>query len=516
MHKSLRATHFLFAIIPALLLAFPLYAFRPALDVPEAGTPYDWVQFNGDAQHSGNNTQEKMVTPANVGHLQRLYGAALSSPADGAPVYLHDVSTASGIKDLVFVTTTAGQIIALDAHAGSVIWSREHPGGSPFTTSSPAIDPNRLYVYTYGLDGAVHKHQAGTGNEVTGGGWPEVATLKGAVEKGSSVLSIATSRSGASFLYVTNGGYPGDAGDYQGHVTVINLADGTQHIFNALCSNRTDVHFVPAPAAPSCSTVQAAIWARVGVVYDVDTDRIYMATGNGIFDPAHYNWGDSVFALNPNGTGVNGRPVDSYTPANHQYLDQADLDLGSTAPAILPTPPNSTVRHLGLQSGKDAQLRLLNLDNLSGQGGPGHTGGEVGPAIGVPQGGEVLTAPAVWINPTDGSTWVFVANGNGIAALQLVVDARGTPSLQLRWQQPSAGTSPIVVNGVLYQGHSYAIQARDPLSGRLLWQNSTIGPIHWSSPIVANGVLYVADKNGKLFAFGLSLPLKVYVPLVAR
>ena len=52
-----------------------------------------------------------------------------------------------------------------------------------------------------------------------------------------------------------------------------------------------------------------------------------------------------------------------------------------------------------MQGGKDAKLRLLNLDDLSGQGGPGHTGGEIGPLVDVPQGGQVLTAPAVWINP---------------------------------------------------------------------------------------------------------------------
>src|SRR5205085_5656249 len=124
--------------------------------------------------------------------------------------------------------------------------------------------------------------------------------------------------------------------------------------------------------------VRSAVWVRPGVVYDSDTDRIYAATGNGQFDPPNHNWGDSVFALAPDGTGANGNPLDTYTPANESSLDSADLDLGSTAPAILPAPANSTVQHLAVQGGKDAKLRLLNLDNLSGQGGPGHTGGEVG------------------------------------------------------------------------------------------------------------------------------------------
>ena len=64
-------------------------------------------------------------------------------------------------------------------------------GGPCFTTSSPAIDPNRLYVYSYGLDGLVHKYHVGDGVEVTGGGWPQLATLKGFDEKGSAALSFA-------------------------------------------------------------------------------------------------------------------------------------------------------------------------------------------------------------------------------------------------------------------------------------------------------------------------------------
>ena len=118
--------------------------------------------------------------------------------------------------------------------------------------------------------------------------------------------------------------------------------------------------------------------------------------------------------------------------------------MGSTAPAILPVPANSVVQHLAVQSGKDAKLRLINLANLSGQGGPGHVGGEVGAVINVPQGGVVLTQPAVWVNPTDATTWVFIVNSNGASGLQLVLDVNGNPSLVSRWQNGQGGTSPIV------------------------------------------------------------------------
>ena len=153
-----------------------------------------------------------------------------------------------------------------------------------------------------------------------------------------------------------------------------------------------------------------------------------MGTGNafngtpGQFDGTH-NWSESVIALHPDGSGGSGdnagRPLDSYTATDHVSLDSVDRDVGSTAPAILPVPPSSKVQHLAVQGGKDTTLRLLNLQALSGPSGPGNVGGEVaGSIISVPQGGQVLSQPAVWVNSGDGSTWIFVVNGSGASGLR--------------------------------------------------------------------------------------------------
>ena len=175
---------------------------------------YDWLQFGGDPQHSGNNTAETALTPANVSALVQKYQVTLPATADSTPVFLEGVTTSSGIKDLLFVTTRDGRIIALDAQNGAQVWSHQYgagtcqingTGGACYTTSSPAIDPSGDYVYSYGLDGNVHKYQVGDGTEIIGGGWPQLATLKGFDEKGSSALAIATSN-GVSYLYVDLGG----------------------------------------------------------------------------------------------------------------------------------------------------------------------------------------------------------------------------------------------------------------------------------------------------------------------
>jgi len=459
----------------------------------------DWPQFNLDARHSGASQQETVVHSGNVATLHARYHVALPGVADGAPAFLAGVTTPLGVKDLLFLTTKNGWTVACDAATGGVVWSHQPAAGPNYTTSMPAVDPGRQYVYSYGLEGRVHKYEVGDGTEIVTGGWPQVATLKPSVEKSSPGLAVAVARDGTPYLYVANGGYPGDAGDYQGHITAINLTTGAQRVFNANCSDQT-VHFTLG-GSPDCPAVQTAIWARAGVVYDADTDRIFMATGNGDFNAnvGGHNWGDSVFALNPDGTGTGSGPVDSYTPAEFQQLQNTDADLGSTAPALFPPLPGSTVAHVGLQSGKDAQLRLLDMDNLSGAAAPGHVGGEL-QKISVPQGGEVLTASAVWRDAVDGGIWVFLANGSGISGLELTVGGSGAPLLVSRWTTGNGGTSPIVVNGILYYAGPTGIRALDPATGAPLW-SAPIGGIHWESPILVNGRLYVADEGGNLRAF---------------
>jgi outer membrane protein assembly factor BamB len=476
----------------------------------EAGND-DWLQFNFDPQHSGNNTKEIKINQQNVGNLHQLFKISLPSIADGTPVYLGDIKTLTGSVNLIFVTTKEGHIIAINALNGNIIWTHQYGTGKyhinnghllTYTTSSPAIDPGRKFVYSYGLDGFVHKYQVSDGVEIKEGGFPELCTLKPFDEKGSSALAIATSKDGNSYLYVANGGYLGDRGDYQGHLTTINLSNGTQHVFNANGSHLT-VHFKEHPDQPDWPAVQSAIWSREGVVYDEAINKIYFATGNGSFNPKEHNWGDAVLALNPDGTGVNGGPVDSYTPGSFEELDKRDLDLGSTGPAIIPTPENYKIKNLAVQSGKDKVLRLLNLENLSGHGGPGYVGGEIGKNVDVPSDEMVFTAPAIWVNPKDKSSWIFIGTYKGLSAFRLNVDNSGMPVLKLAWKQSDGSSSPIIANNVLYCAVSGKIRALDPVSGKLLWSNKNIEGIHWESPIVVNGILYITDESNNLTAFGL-------------
>ncbi|MBV8200357.1 MAG: PQQ-binding-like beta-propeller repeat protein [Acidobacteria bacterium] len=477
----------------------------------------DWPQFGYDSRHSGNNPAETTLGAANVATLRVRYQVALPGVVDGPPVFLAGAATPQGTKDLLFLETKGGTLLALDAATGAMVWSQRPASQPGTTTSSPAIDPGRQFVYAYGLDGKVHKYAAGDGSEVTSGGWPQIATLKPAVEQGAAALAVATAGGGTPYLYVASSGYPGSAGDAQGHVTAINLVTGAQQVWNTVCSDQA-VHFA-AGGTPDCAQTQAGIWARAGVAYDPDLDRIFFATGNGKFDADRggHDWGESVLALRPDGTGAaGGMPLDSYTPNDFQDLDNAGEDLGCTAPALLPAAPASRYPHLAVQGGREpsGELHLLDLDNLSLQGGPGHTAGEVEPVL-VPQGGPLLTAPAVWVNPADGGVWMFFANDNGIAAMQLWVDAAGNPTIFPQWSTGGGGSSPVVANGVLYYAGSSGLRALDPLSGKLLFADPALGGIHWESPIVVGGRLYVTDESATLRAYEPSGASPTFHPLPA-
>ena len=169
---------------------------------------------------------------------------------------------------------------------------------------------------------------------------------------------------------MASGGYIGDGGDYQGHVTAINLATGAQKVFNSLCSDQT-VHFVQSPGTPDCGSRRSAIWAKDGMIYDDVTDRIYMATGNGPFDAnvGGHNLGDSIFALAPDGIGRRTDAARQLHADNYRSLENGDVDLGSTGPAILPA--RGIPGTPGGAVGQGPALRLIEPDKHERPGGAG-------------------------------------------------------------------------------------------------------------------------------------------------
>jgi outer membrane protein assembly factor BamB len=462
----------------------------------------DWRAFGFDAASSRSNPDEKAINASTVGGLHLLWRAHLPDLADSSPAYQSALAFPDGTEhNVIYLTTKSGSLIALDADTGAQLWVEKNPTAGPnmVTASSPLADPDRGVVYSYGMDGKIHKYDAITGAEQFGGGWPVTVTNMPATEKESSALNAAN-----GFLYVAMASCCGDLPPYQGHVVAIDLAHGVKHVFNTMCSDHT--HLL---APGECQESGSGVWARSGVVVDPLTGNLFFSTGNGPFtgDSGGHDWGESVLELSPNAT----RLLDTYTLPDPNALSPQDLDLGSAAPALLPTITGGKLPYLAVQASKDGELRLLNRQNLSGWSRPGHTGGAL-QTIDAPDHCPVLTQPAVWTDPTNGASWIFVSNYCAIGAYRVVTSPAGETSLKLIWTVGIGASSPLVAGGVLFAastGDNKQILALDPLTGRTLWSSANatalgnIGQVHWESPIVIGGRLYCSDEQGQVTMYGL-------------
>ena len=239
------------------------------------------------------------------------------------PSDLAGVPVGGATHDALFVTTTYGKTIAIDAKTGAILWTYTPPdyqswaGSAQVTNSTPVADPDRQFIYAALPDGHIQKLAVTDGHAA----WSTSITLLPQKEKVASPLSYYNGH-----IIGVTGGYIGDAPPYQGHVAILDAASGKLlHVWNSLCSDRTGI------IAPSdCPESGSAIWGRAGAVIDSATGDIDVATGNGRWDGKTY-WGDAVLRLDSNATQMLG----NYTPSNSNALADADADIGSASPALV-------------------------------------------------------------------------------------------------------------------------------------------------------------------------------------
>jgi outer membrane protein assembly factor BamB len=391
-------------------------------------------------------------------------------------------------------------LYAFNAATGAIRWSRSTSGPSRCSTAGPVVDSSGHWVYAPGLDGKMHRYDSLSGKETVGSGWPVTITLMPDVEKMAATPTVS-----GHYLYATTSGFIGDAGHYQGHLVTIDLAHSRSYIFNSLCSNIRALLAGDSGKNTYCPAERSGMFGRGQGVVDPVSRAVYVVTGNGVWN-GKTNWGDSILKLNAAGTKL----LDSYTPTNQAALDAADQDLGSTGPAILaPIKQGKRTYHLLTQAGKGpscascdgAAIRLLNRDDLSGHGGPGHLGGDLS-VTQAPGGCEVLTAPAVWKAPSR-IPWVFYANSCGLAGYRVTGKA-GHFALIRVWSSSSGGTTPVLSGGVLYVASAYRVTAYNPATGAQLARITDIGDIHWEYPRVESHRLFITDQSGHVSCYSLS------------
>jgi len=444
------------ALVAVAVAALPVSAWSGA---GAGGT--DWARFGFDTARHGVGPAGP-ITAANVSHLVRQQ-VHLDGTVDSSPIYLHDVNVFGTSHDVFFATTTYGKTEAINASNGKVLWRFVPPSyGSlaataQITNATPVSSTDRSAIYAAAPDGNIRKLRITDGKVL----WTTSVTRDPTHEKLTSSLNVSR-----GMVLVTTGGYIGDAPPYQGHV--VTLSEGTgaiEHVWNSLCSDR---HALITPS--TCRSSDSAIWSRNGAAVDPATGNLVVATGNAPWNGST-DWGDSVLVLSPDAS----RLLRHWTPADQHHLNDADLDVGSTSPALLSG-------GYAVQGGKDGKLRLLTLGRLPGQN--AKLGGEL-QTVPTPGGAALFSEPAVWQG-----RWVFVADGSGTQAWRLVGGR-----LRSAWSNDVGGTSPVIAGTLVFVATSGAINVYEATNGSRVASLALGSELHWQSPIVADGRVAIGEGN---------------------
>ncbi len=256
---------------------------------------------------------------------------------------------------------------------------------------------------------------------------------------------------------------------------------------------------------------QASFWMG-GAAPAADSDgNIFVVSGNGVFD-AHINgtdFGDTFLKLSSTaGLAI----ADYFTPFNQEYLNQADIDLGSSAAVLLPDTVGSSVhRHLLVSAGKEGRIYLLDRDQMGhyNAAGDGQIVQSLEGAIGPLYGGPAYFNNTVYFSASNDVLKAFSISGGVL---------RASPMSQAQQVFGYPGAIPTVSangssNGIVwlleggYGGtlHAYDASnvAHELYNSQMKTSRDSLGSfVRFTVPTVANGKVYSGTGNS-LAVFGL-------------
>ena len=342
-----------------------------------------------DNARTGANLNEKILTPQNVNAKQfgKLGAFKVDGPVYAQPLYLPGVEVpGKGTHDVLYIATEHDSVYAFDI---------ARPGDPPFwqvslldssrkesvpseddvqcgfirpeigITSTPVIDlpSGTLYVlartrirHAVGSNEffqRLHALAITTGVEKLGGPKLITATVPG-TGRGSNNGKVAfdplKENPRAALTLANNTVYltwasSCDVDPYHGWV----MAYDAQTLAQKSVLN----------VNPDGS--EAGIWlADTGPAADAE-GSLYVPTGNGTFNAGSggRDYGDSVLKLDGSTLAVR----DYFTPHDQDRISDADSDIGSSGPTLLPDQPGPH-KHLLLQPTKDSTIYLIDRDNM--------------------------------------------------------------------------------------------------------------------------------------------------------
>jgi outer membrane protein assembly factor BamB len=308
----------------------------------------DWLTYSYDSERTGWARGETTLAKDNVRQLGLVWKTQLDAVPNAINVHatltdalaVNNVSTREGIKNLVIVAGGANEknaLYALDAATGKIFWQRNYPNNQkpPQAPNSacpnnmnatPVIDQATGTVYVLPNDGKIRGVNLADGEEKM-----PATTIVPAYTRNYSLNLVD------GMLYATTTrGCAGAASE----IAVMDVRNPEHPV----------QHFYTSPGKGS------GVWGRGAIVKS--PWGVLAQTADGAFDPESGRWGNSVLQLTPN-----LRLMDSYTPANEEFVNKKDLDLGSGSPLVFDYDKWTLIA----VSAKEGVIYLLDAASLGGK-----------------------------------------------------------------------------------------------------------------------------------------------------
>jgi outer membrane protein assembly factor BamB len=498
---------------------------------PSEARSADWLTFAHDPQRTGWAVEELALNAQTVPNLTLRWKAKAenefySLSALTAPVVAERVTTAKGIKTVVYVAGISGNIFAFEAETGETLWtykiknfveSKKNvyiyqgtflcPNG---ITATPVIDKSSQMLYVLGPDGMLYGLDLGSGS-VRYGPIQFVAPFS----KNWSLSLV----DGKVYTTLSQGCGNGLSGFYS-----LDVRDPHRPVIEQGLLSTTNT---------------AGIWGRGGPVIGTN-GRVYGGTGDGGFDPTAGDYSNTVVAASLDSLKV----VDYYLPPNWSYLNKKDFDLGSASPVFF----GWRDRYLLAHGAKEGVIYLMDADSLGSK--DHQTALYTSPRLGN-DAAACCSGLGIWgglstARDIDGQTWIYAPVGgppatNGprfpvvsgdtskgsVMAFKVVADPRTqNPVLEPAWISGGfASPEPIVIagdivlalsngenpvqkggeKGRMQNTHPAVLRALEAKTGKELYNSGTSisSWVHFSGLAVAAGNIFLVDHDSNLYCFGL-------------